>query len=110
MCEGGAKKALEPAAYRRCGGGGQDRVYGKRITEKVLCRGEPWLLANAREKSCAKPAFGHRHGGGLDEETTNIREERWQHPQHRAGEGVYSKTQSRTNTTHSKKDDTQTRT
>ena len=37
----GAEKALEPAAYRRCGGGGQERLYGKPITEKVLRRGEP---------------------------------------------------------------------
>ena len=33
---GGGRKALEPAAYRRCGGGGQERLYGKTITEKVL--------------------------------------------------------------------------
>ena len=33
---GGAEKALEPAAYRRCGGGGQERFYGKPTTEKVL--------------------------------------------------------------------------
>ena len=38
---GGAEKALEPAAYGRCGGGGQERLYGKPITEKVLLRGEP---------------------------------------------------------------------
>ena len=33
---GGAEKALEPAAYRRCGGGGQERFYGKPTTQKVL--------------------------------------------------------------------------
>ena len=38
---GGAEKALEPAAYRRCGGGGQERLCGKPTTEKVLWRGEP---------------------------------------------------------------------
>ena len=38
---GGAEKALEPAAFRRCGGGGQERLYGKPTTEKVLWRGEP---------------------------------------------------------------------
>ena len=38
---GGAEKALEPAAYRRCGGGGQERLYGKPITEKLLWRGKP---------------------------------------------------------------------
>ena len=38
---GGAEKALEPGAYHRCGGGGQERLYGKPTTEKVLWRGEP---------------------------------------------------------------------
>ena len=38
---GGAEKALEPAAYRRCGGGGQERLHGKPTIEKVLWRGEP---------------------------------------------------------------------
>ena len=37
---GGAEKALEPAACRRCGGGGQETLYGKPTTEKVLWRGE----------------------------------------------------------------------
>ena len=37
---GGAEKALEPAACRRCGGGGQERLYGKSTTEKVPWRGE----------------------------------------------------------------------
>ena len=37
---GGAEKALEPAANRRCGGGGQERLYGKPTTKKVLWRGE----------------------------------------------------------------------
>ena len=35
---GGAEKALEPAAYRRYGGGGQERLYGKPTTGKVLWR------------------------------------------------------------------------
>ena len=38
---GGKEKALEPAAYRRCGAGGKERLYGKPTTEKVLWRGEP---------------------------------------------------------------------
>ena len=38
---GGGEKALEPAAYRRCGAGGQERFYGTLTTEKVLWRGEP---------------------------------------------------------------------
>ena len=33
---GEAAKALEPAAYRRWGTGGQERLYGKPTTEKVL--------------------------------------------------------------------------
>ena len=37
---GGAEKALEPAAYHRCGGGGQERLYGKPITQKVPWPGE----------------------------------------------------------------------
>ena len=41
MGRGGAGKALEPAAYRWCGEGGQERLYGKPITEKVLWRGDP---------------------------------------------------------------------
>ena len=44
--EGGAEKALEPAAYRRCGGGGQ--LYGKPTTEKVLWRGELCRCARNR--------------------------------------------------------------
>ena len=38
---GGTKKALEPAAYHRCGGGGQERLYGKPTTENILWPGEP---------------------------------------------------------------------
>ena len=38
---GGAEKALEPAACRRCVGGGQERLYSKPTTNKVLWRGEP---------------------------------------------------------------------
>ena len=34
---GEAEKALEPAAYHRCGGGGQKRLYGIPTTEKA-----PW--------------------------------------------------------------------
>ena len=33
--------ALEPTACRRCGGGGQESLYGRPITDKVLWRGEP---------------------------------------------------------------------
>ena len=41
LWRGGAEKALEPAACRRCGGRGQERLYGKPTTGKVLWRGEP---------------------------------------------------------------------
>ena len=34
----GAEKVLEPAAYRRCGGGGKERLYGKPTTKKALWR------------------------------------------------------------------------
>ena len=38
---GGEEKGLESAACHRCDGGGQESLYGKPITEKVLWRGEP---------------------------------------------------------------------
>ena len=41
--------------------------------------------ANTREKSCQKLPAAHRHGRGLDEETTNTRDGRWQHLQPREG-------------------------
>ena len=72
---GGAEKALEPAAYRRCGGGGgQERLYGKPTMEKVLWQGELssiWRGTQAltQGRNHAKN-LNHRHGGGLDEETT----------------------------------------
>ena len=40
---------------------------------------------NTREKSCEKPPAGNRHGAGLNEETTNTRDGRWQHLQPRYG-------------------------
>ena len=56
--------------------------------------------ANARDKSCAKPPAGDRHGGWFDEETTNTRNGRWQHlPPREGGECLVEK-QSRKNTTH----------
>ena len=39
--------------------------------------------ANTRKKSYQKHPAGHRHDGGLDEETTNTRDERWHHLQPR---------------------------
>ena len=88
---GGAEKALEPAAYRRCGGGVQERLYGKPTTEKgtmarrAFADMEGNTGANTRQKSYQKPPAGHRHGGGLDEETTNTRDRRWRHLQPREG-------------------------
>ena len=66
--------------------------------------------ANTREKSCEKPPAGHRHGGGLDEETTNTRDGRWPHLQPREGGECLAEKQSRTNATHKRiNDDTQAR-
>ena len=68
---GGAEKALEPAACRRCGGGGQEMLYGKPTTDKVLWQGEPlsiWRGSQGRSHA-EKPPAGHRQGGGLEEET-----------------------------------------
>ena len=86
---GGAEKALEPAAYRRCGGGGQEMLCGKPTTgtmaRRALVDMEETTGANTREKSCEKRPAGRWHGGGLDEETTNTRDGRWQHLQLREG-------------------------
>ena len=87
---GGVETTLEPAACRRCGGGGgQERLYGKPTTDKVLWRGEPssiWrgtqVLTQVRSHAKNLPrAIGK--AGGLDEETTNTRDGRWQHLQPR---------------------------
>ena len=88
---GGAENALEPAACRRCGGGGQERLYGKPTTAKVLWRGKPssiWRGTQALTQGrshAKKPPAGYRHGGGLDEETTNTGDGRWPHLQPREG-------------------------
>ena len=114
---GGDEEALEPAAYRRCSGGGQERLYGKSTTEKgtmarrALVDMEGNTGANTREKSCENPPAGHRHGGGLDEETTNTRDGRWQHLQPReGGKCSVEKTKNNKYNTQKMKDDTQTRT
>ena len=49
---GGAEKALEPTAYRRCGGGGQERLYAQPITEKVI-----YIYGEASPRRC-----GGKHG------------------------------------------------
>ena len=56
------------------------------MTRRALVDMEGNTGANTREKSFEKPPAGHWHGGGLDEETTNIRDGRWQHLQPREGE------------------------
>ena len=68
-------------------GGGQKGLYGKPITEKgtmarqALVDMEGNTGANTREKSCQQSAAGHWHRVGLDEETTNTRDERRHHLQ-----------------------------
>ena len=57
VSRGGAEKALEPAAYRRYGGGGQERLYSKPTTKRTMARRalvdtEGNTCANTREKSC----------------------------------------------------------
>ena len=95
----------KPAACRRCGGGGRKcsrtcRVppvwpggKGKALRQtnhrkgtmarRALVDMEGNTGANTTEKSCEKPPAGHRHGGGLDEETTNTRDGTWHHLQPR---------------------------
>ena len=77
---GGAEKALKPAAYRRCGGGGAGKALRQTNHRKgtmawrALVDMDGNTGANTREKPCEKPPAGHRQGGGLDEETTNTRD------------------------------------
>ena len=59
----GAVNAVEPATYRRCGGEGQQKLYGKPIIEKALWRGEPssiWRRTQAltQGRSHAKTSRG----------------------------------------------------
>ena len=49
LWQGGAEKALAPAACRRCGGRGQERLYGKATAVKVLCRGDPSSIWRATQ-------------------------------------------------------------
>ena len=55
------------------------------MTRRALVDMEENTGNNTRETSCEKPPAGHRHGGGLDEETTNTRDGRWAHLQPREG-------------------------
>ena len=89
---GRREKALEPAAKCGCGGGGQERLYGKPNTEKgTLVRralSSIWRATQAltQEKRHAK-TFPRAIGtaGGSVEKTTNNRDERWSHFQPREG-------------------------
>ena len=89
-CGGGGQKGSRTCRIPPVWRGGQERLYGKPIAEKVLWRGEPssiWrgtqALTQGRSHAKKKNPTGHRHGGGLDEETTNTRDGRWQHLQRR---------------------------
>ena len=73
---GGAEKALEPAACRRCGGGGRKGSTANQPQKRYYGEASPRRYggntgASTREKSCEQPPAGHRQGGGLDEETTS---------------------------------------
>ena len=87
---GGAEKALETVTYRRCGGGGKTEKALRQtnhrkgtMARRALVDMEGNTGTNTKKKSCEKPPAGHRHGGGLDEETTNTRDGRWKHLQPR---------------------------
>ena len=103
----GKSRPSKPAAYRRCSGGGQERLYGKPTTEKVLSMARRALVDmerntgdNTREKSCENfpRAIGmpggqtrKRHIPGMEGGNTYSLA---------SGGNVWSKKQSRTSTTH----------
>ena len=60
---GGAENALEPAAYRRCGGGKQKRLYGKQTTEQ-----EP-----AAYRRCGRGEQKRLYGEQITEKATMVR-------------------------------------
>ena len=103
---GGAEKALEPAVCRRCGGGGQERLYGKPTTKKVLWRGEPSSIWRGTQtliegRSHAKTSRGPSARRGVTR--GNDKYPGWKVPTLTAplgGEACRRKQQSRTNTTH----------
>ena len=68
----GAGKALWQINQRKC-----------TMARRAFVDMEGNTGANTREKSCEKPPAGHRQGGGLDKETTDTRDGRWQHVQPR---------------------------
>ena len=69
---GGAGKAVRQTNHRK-----------DTMTRRALVDMEANTGANSREKSCEKLPVDHPHCGGLDEETTNTRDGRWQHLQPR---------------------------
>ena len=101
VSQGGAGKALRQTNHRK-----------GTMARRALVDLEGNTGANARENSCEKPPAGHRHGGGLDEETTNTRDGRWSHLQ--LSEGGKCLTEKHTveqiQHTQKLKDDTHTRT
>ena len=71
---GGAGKALRQTNHRKC-------TVARRT--RVDMEGDKG--ANTREKSYQNLSAGHRHDGGLDEETASTRDGKWQHLQPREG-------------------------
>ena len=71
---GGEGKALRQTNHRKGA-----------MARRALVDMEGNTGANTRKKSCEKPPADHRHSRGLDEETTNTRDERWPHLQPREG-------------------------
>ena len=67
---GGAEKALQPAAYCRCGGGRGGKALRQTnhrngtMARRALDDMERSTGANTRKKSCEKPPTGHRQAGG----------------------------------------------
>ena len=105
---GGAEKALEPAACRRCGGGGQERLYGEPTTEKVLWRGEPssmWrgtqALTQGRSHAKNFPRAIGKAGGETRKRQIPGMEGGNTYSPGRGG-SVQTQNQSRTNTTHNR--------
>ena len=97
---GGAEKALRQTNHRK-----------GTMARRALVDMEGNTGANTSEKSYEKPPAGHRHGGGLVEETTNTRDGRWQHLQPReGGKCLVETTKQNKYNTQKTKYDTQTRT
>ena len=87
VCRGGGRKGSRtcriPPVWRGGAGKALRQTNQRKGTtaRRALVDMEGNTGANTREKSREKPPAGHRQGGGLDEETTNTRDGRWQHLQ-----------------------------